>query len=413
MANRKWLVNLDLDQNQLITPVLEKQTIAPAGAVIGQLYWDTDDERSMEYRTAGWKFIGESNLSLGTPNGATVDIDIDLGGSSVSLVEASGSNAGILSPTQWSFTDTLITALDNTEPELDIVKFSTSNLLNGGGTSVGGPTANPQADWFLDEDNFASNSDTKVASQQSIKQYVADQISGGVTYKGAFDPTASAGDGNPDLDTITSVTGDMYTVTVAGTYNWTTGSAVLEIGDVLIAESDGVLNNVADWTIVQKNETGVVTNASGVGTAGNLVEFDTDGNTVADSGIDPVNIVLLTTLASVTDKGIVEEATQAQMDAGTDTGETGAQLFVPPSKIISYVSGATDLAKYSVLVGNNSLTVIPVTHSLGTLDVTVQVYEVSTGDEVICRVSRDSASTLELEFNTAPTTSQYKVVVIG
>jgi hypothetical protein len=45
----------------------------------------------------------------------------------------------------------------------------------------------------------------------------------------------------------------MYTVTAAGTYNWTTGSAVLEIGDVLIAESDGVLNDAADWTIVQKN----------------------------------------------------------------------------------------------------------------------------------------------------------------
>lgn len=42
--------------------------------------------------------------------------------------------------------------------------------------------------------------------------------------------------------------------------------------------------------------------------------------------------------ASETVKGIVEEATQAEMDAGTDTGGTSAKLFVPPSKIQQYVS---------------------------------------------------------------------------
>ena len=37
--------------------------------------------------------------------------------------------------------------------------------------------------------------------------------------------------------------------------------------------------------------------------------------------------------ASETQKGVVEEATQAQVDAGTDVGETGAHLFVTPSKM--------------------------------------------------------------------------------
>lgn len=35
--------------------------------------------------------------------------------------------------------------------------------------------------------------------------------------------------------------------------------------------------------------------------------------------------------ASATVKGLVEEATQAEFDAGTDVGATGAKLFVPPS----------------------------------------------------------------------------------
>jgi hypothetical protein len=37
--------------------------------------------------------------------------------------------------------------------------------------------------------------------------------------------------------------------------------------------------------------------------------------------------------ATTTVRGLVEESTDAQVVAGTDTGETGARLFVPPSKL--------------------------------------------------------------------------------
>jgi hypothetical protein len=106
---------------------------------------------------------------------------------------------------------------------------------------------------IIDDDTFGTASASNIATSESIKAYVDNAVLGGMTYKGAFDPTAGAGAGSPDLDTITSSIGDTYTVTVAGTYTWTTGSAVLEIGDTLIAESDGVLNDVADWTIVNRN----------------------------------------------------------------------------------------------------------------------------------------------------------------
>ena len=117
-----------------------------------------------------------------------------------------------------------------------------------------GTTGNASWTWIIDEDNMSSDSNTHVPTQQSVKKYVDDSIAGGSTYIGGFDPTASAGAGLPDLDAKSDTSiGDMYTVTVAGTYTWTTGSAELEVGDVLIAESSGTLNDVADWTIVNKN----------------------------------------------------------------------------------------------------------------------------------------------------------------
>lgn len=67
------------------------------------------------------------------------------------------------------------------------------------------------------------------------------------------------------------------------------------------------------------------------------------------------NINVNQTNASETAKGIVEEATQAQLNAGTDTGETGARLFAVPSKILSllgsYLTTASASATYQTIAG--------------------------------------------------------------
>jgi hypothetical protein len=51
--------------------------------------------------------------------------------------------------------------------------------------------------------------------------------------------------------------------------------------------------------------------------------------------------------ASETAKGLVEEATQAQTNAGTDVGETGARLFVTPSKYLAGLPEAKTLIPQS------------------------------------------------------------------
>lgn len=191
--------------------------------------------------------------------GATYFLD----GSGAWSVPAGGGDVVGPGPT---VTDNTIARFDGTGgltiQATGIVIADTTNDVTGMGTLNGKTIANLVSTtdtgsaawtWIIDDDTMASASATTVATSESVKAYVDTAVTSGVTYQGAFDPTAGAGAGSPDLDTITSTTGDMYTVTVAGTYNWTTGSAILEIGDVLIAESDGVLNDAADWTIVQQN----------------------------------------------------------------------------------------------------------------------------------------------------------------
>ena len=105
--------------------------------------------------------------------------------------------------------------------------------------------------WFIDDDTMATASATTLASSESVKAYVDSVASSEMTYKGGWNATTNT----PNLNTITSATGDMYTVTVAGTTPFTTGPNVaVQVGDVMIAESSGVLSNIANWTILENNQ---------------------------------------------------------------------------------------------------------------------------------------------------------------
>lgn len=69
--------------------------------------------------------------------------------------------------------------------------------------------------------------------------------------------------------------------------------------------------------------------------------------------------------------------------------------------------------KYSVAVGNGSLTTITVTHGFGTVNVHVTIYNTSTGEEVEADVFHATTNTVTVTFATAPATNAYTVVVIG
>jgi hypothetical protein len=126
----------------------------------------------------------------------------------------------------------------------------------------------------------------------------------------------------------------------------------------------------------------------------------------------------------------VEEGTQAdtQWRLTTDgiiTVDTTAQTWAQIGAAVSYTNGAgltltgnvfaIDTAvvvrKFAATIGDGSTTNIAVTHNLGTLDVTVGVYEVSTGAEIGCDKTRTNVNTVTIGFAIAPTAGQYRVVV--
>ena len=98
----------------------------------------------------------------------------------------------------------------------------------------------------------------------------------------------------------------------------------------------------------------------------------------------------------------------------------GTQHAVATSGAAGFMSAAdkvrVDAApqKYSANIGDGIATSIVVTHNLGTRDVQVQVYDNSSPwGPIACDAQRTSTNTVTLVFGGAPTTNQYRVVIIG
>ena len=72
---------------------------------------------------------------------------------------------------------------------------------------------------------------------------------------------------------------------------------------------------------------------------------------------------------------------------------------------------ANNIKRYAANIGDGTSTSIAVTHSLNSLDVVVEVYEIATGESVGVGVTRTSANVVTIEAIPAPTTNALRVVV--
>lgn len=145
------------------------------------------------------------------------------------------------------------------------------------------------------------------------------------------------------------------------------------------------------------------------------VTFDGSANvsaaaTLANSGVAAGTYQSATEIRALTvdAKGRVTGVGAAVTIAPAFSSVTGK-----PTTIAGY--GITDaIKKFAANVGNGTLLDYVINHALNTRDVTVQVYTNSgTYATVECDVEMTDANNVTLRFTVAPTTNQYRVVVVG
>lgn len=152
-------------------------------------------------------------------------------------------------------------------------------------------------------------------------------------------------------------------------------------------------------------EAAVVTVEEGTDAGTSWRQTEING-TIDSSTVTWTAFGVVTPAASESTAGKIEIATQAEVNTGTD--DTRA---ITPLKLANW-SGAPK--RYAADVGDGSNTSYTITHNLGTRDLTVGVYRNSGNyDEVECEVRHTSTTALTLLFSAAPTSNQFRVVVLG
>jgi hypothetical protein len=229
------------------------------------------------------------------------------------------------------------------------------------GTSTGGTrgtvTIGAAIDGALLESQPTGGTDLAIATTKYVDDQVASAIAGGATFQGDYDAATNT----PDLDTtpIAGITqGDMYVATTAGTFF---AGTVLEVGDILISKQDTPTLET-HWTVVQANLTAE--------TIKTQYESNADRNAYTDA--EKIQAALQTGTntgdeVAATDElaGIVELATIAEIDLGTDTERAITPAGLAGSALATSVSGKWDVA-------GNALTADAVLGSTTDFDVSIQ-----------------------------------------
>jgi hypothetical protein len=399
---RKFLVDIDLVKNSLNNAVIQNLASDPSTPVEGQVYYNTVNKKLRQYNGTLWVEYGDGSGSGDvTGPASSVDGEIALFDLTTGKVIKRASTTGLLKATSG----VLAAATAGT----DYVTGSSSNAFtnktfdaNGTGNSITNIETADFASNVVDNDStLAANSSTRLPTQSAVKAYVDNSVQGLSWKTSVRVATTTAGtlasdfENGDTVDGVTLATGNriliknqssggengIYVVNVSGAPTRATDcDSAAEILQATVNVQEGTVNADTVWT----NTTNTAITLGTTATVWALV----------NGGSVPT--------ASDAVQGKVELATVGETEAKSDTGRA-----VTPAGL------ATFTRKYSADIGNGSATSITVTHNFGSKDVITQVRQNSDDAVVDCDIDNNTTNTVVLDFAVAPTSNQYRVVVIG
>jgi hypothetical protein len=406
---KKFLVPIDLNQNELLNVRLQNLASDPSG-VDGQMYFNTNTKKVRVYDASipGWKDVeGAPGGPAGVESvGGTAPIQSSGGANPViSITAATTSAAGSMSAADKTKLDGVQAGATANATDSQLRDRSTHTGTQAASTISDFDTqvrtsrldqmAAPTADVSLNARKITNLAEPTAAQDAATKAYV-DATSQGLDVKASVRAATTANttlSGTQTVDGVALVASDRVLVK-----NQTTAA-----NNGIYVVAAGAWSRAADADTSAKVTPG-------------LFVFVEQGTANADSGW------VLTTDAPITlgttALAFAQFSGAGQIDAGAGLTKTGNTLNVGAGTGI--VVNADDIAidtavvvrKYAVNVGGN--TSVTVTHNLNTRDVTVALYLNSGAyEEVEVDVEHTTVNTVTLRFATAPAANAYRCVVQG
>lgn len=408
----KYLTNINLNGNELQNPVIHNLGTTPtANAKAGGIYFDTNG--------------GLNKLKY---HNGTTWVEISSGGSGT-----------------WQPADADLTAIAALTGTAGFLK------TNGSGT------------WTIDTNTYLTSSTGVVSVNGSSGVITGIAVTAGTL--GQFAATTSSqlagvlsdetGTGyvvfNTSPSFVTSITTSSNTFSIANT----TATTINFGGDatqINVGNASGTVtiagNLIVDGTTTTVNSTELTVNDKNIVLAdGNSLDVTADGGGITLKGatdktwnwVDATDAWTSSEHINLASGKVLKiagtevlSATQYTGNANTATTATNVAGGAAGSIVYQTGSGATTTlglgtSDYVLLAGasapvwtkkkhsvtlSGSSTSYALTHGLGTADLVVSVYEVATGEVVYADITNTSTTTT-LTFATAPTSNQYRAVILA
>jgi hypothetical protein len=346
-----FLTNIDLNGNELRNAVVQPLGTAPSGPKEGQIYYDSTngDKKIYFYNGTQWVAIQDTNDYVDQVGFATGTGVLTLG------------RTGALADLTVSLDGRYLTAHPATNPA--------SSVDNSGRTYIQDITL----DAFGHIVGITSGTETVTDTN--------------TTY------SIGIGAGGANSSTIVLTGSDTSTdsVTIAGTTN---EIQVTEVGDQInigLPDDVTITNDLVVGGNLTVNGSVTTVNTETILLADNFVTLNSNA-----TGTPTENAGLEVERGDLTNVFIRWNETTDRWEFTNDGTNYNVIPVGSDSHYATYIGGATS---------------IPVTHSLGTKDVRVELYDVSTSETVYADVVRTSTSVVTISFTTAPSAASIRVLI--
>ena len=450
---RKFLVNIDLNTNELQNAVVQNLSSAPnSGNKEGRIYYDTNTHKLRYYGA----------------NGAWYDLAA--GGTAASTVTLTGDVTGTASVNPSTGIITLSTTIEH--DYVDSINGTANQIVvTGSGGTHSTPTisladdVNITSSLNIHNGNFTVNSNGNVYSDGTLEVAGATtldstlQVDGAATFNNSL-----TSNGFLQVNNDAHITGDVEiggTLTIDGNLQLSGiefvsnyGNSILEQGsDLVITAGNGNIVLNPDGSLVVNSDmsayavhTQTITNTAGILNVQSNTSVDISAPAVNITG--PLNVNDDTTFqqnvvieGNLDVLGTLNAINKQTLDVADNQITLNSNWTGAPTQdaaIIVNRGTANDTAllwsesndqwqltndgthyhaiarKFVAVIGDDSLNQFQLTHNLNSYDVTIQVYENNPARELVeTDVSINDANSVIIGFSEAPSTNAYRVVIVG
>ena len=438
---QKFLTNIDLNQNQLIKGTFEVLGADPSTDLFdGRMYFNSGDGviKIYDATAAAWRKIvagygNQAGVIAGGSHATALTIVESNGQITITPNLANSASAGLMSASDF-------TKLADSTPD------ATANKLvqrdGAGNAKVATPTdaAHIATKGYVDaaRQGLDVKQSVKVATVGAIN--ISADLEAGDTIDGV---TLVAGDRVLVKDQSTATENGIYVAVASGAAsrssdaNGTADTGELKPGTFTFVE-EGTTNsdkgfvlstngtitvgstNIA-WT--QFSGAGSFTAGDGITQSGNTINVNVvaDRTAITSDAVDIASTYVgqssITTLGTIT-TGVWNGTDVAVADGGTgasDAANARLNLGIKTSAgaVTTTTSTLARVASQACAASASGTSTTTVTHNFNTLDVAVQIVEVSTGATVYGDVIRSNADTISVTLLGTITAGDYRIVVTG